>query len=125
MLGVNGESGNGNVMLGVEWYNREEVLQRDREFYRNGWADRTNQTGGFLNATGYSPGQVTVNTSSLTATSATVLSRPTAHAGGRQRAVRAVRHRPGHRAADAGEIYFQPDGRPFTLSGLSTTPARS
>ena len=53
-------------MLGVEWYKREEVMQKDREFYRNGWEDPTNQTGGFLNATGFSPGQVTVNTSNLT-----------------------------------------------------------
>ncbi len=30
----------GNVMVGLEGYNRELVLQRDREFYRNGWADR-------------------------------------------------------------------------------------
>ena len=63
LLGVNAESGSSNVMLGVEWYRREMVLQRDREFYRNGWEDQTNQTGGFLMATGYSPGQVTVNTS--------------------------------------------------------------
>src|SRR5690348_12898939 len=37
LLGVNGEGGNGNVMLGVEWYKRDQVLQRDREFYRKGW----------------------------------------------------------------------------------------
>ena len=48
LIGVNGADGNGNVMFGVEWYNREMVLQRDREFYRNGWEDSTNQTGGFL-----------------------------------------------------------------------------
>ena len=36
MLGVNGESGNSNVMLGVEWYKREAVYQIDREFFRNG-----------------------------------------------------------------------------------------
>ena len=35
LLGVNGESGNSNVMIGVEWYKREAVFQQDREFYRN------------------------------------------------------------------------------------------
>ncbi|HEY3516460.1 MAG TPA: TonB-dependent receptor plug domain-containing protein, partial [Gammaproteobacteria bacterium] len=78
LLGVNGEGGNGNVMLGVEWYKRDEVLQRDREFYRHGWEDQTNQTGGFLNATGFSPGQVTINTSNITLNQAVLpLNRPT------------------------------------------------
>ena len=33
LLGVNGEGGNSNVMLGVEWYRREAVYQIDREFF--------------------------------------------------------------------------------------------
>ena len=32
LLGVNGEGGNSNVMLGVEWYKREAVYQKDRDF---------------------------------------------------------------------------------------------
>ncbi|HEY8519246.1 MAG TPA: TonB-dependent receptor [Gammaproteobacteria bacterium] len=113
LLGVNSEGGNGNIMLGVEWYRREAVLQRDREFYRNGWADPNNQTGGFLNATGYSPGTVTVDT-------AEVGNNP----------VILPANRPSQAAVDAlfapygiapgtvsptEDIFFTPDGRPFTL----------
>jgi iron complex outermembrane receptor protein len=119
LLGVNGEGGNGNVMLGVEWYKREPVLQRDREFYRNGWEDSTNQTGGFLLGTGFSPGQVTVNTSQLTLNQAVLpLNRPT------QAAVDALFAPYGIAAgavSNSSEIYFQPDGRPFTLSGINYT----
>jgi outer membrane receptor protein involved in Fe transport len=118
LLGVNGESGNSNVMLGVEWYKREMVLQRDREFYRNGWEDQTNQTGGFLLGTGYSPGQVTVNTSNIT-TNTTVLppNRPTQAAVNALFAPYGVTPPPGV----TSEIYFQPDGRPFLLNGFDYT----
>ena len=119
LLGVNGEGGNGNVMLGVEWYKREEVLQRDREFYRKGWEDSTNQTGGFLNATGYSPGQVTVNTSNLTLNQSV---RPTARPT--QAAFNAIFAPYGVTPpanSNSQEIYFQPDGRPFLLSGFNYT----
>jgi iron complex outermembrane recepter protein len=118
LLGVNGASGNSNVMLGVEWYNREEVLQRNREFYRNGWADQTNQTGGFLNATGFSPGQVTQYTANNVSSTVLPLNRPT------QAAVDTLfapyGFAPGA-VSNTSEIYFQPDGRPFTLSGLNYT----
>jgi iron complex outermembrane receptor protein len=95
------------------------VLNRDREFFRNGWADQTNQTGGFLNATGFSPGQVTVNTSNITVnTTVLPLNRPT------QAAVDTLfapyGFAPGA-ISNTSEIYFQPDGRPFTLSGLNYT----
>jgi outer membrane receptor protein involved in Fe transport len=117
LIGVNGD--NGNVMLGVEWYRREMVLQRDREFYRNGWEDSTNAAGGFLLGTGYSPGQVTVNTSNITSNT-TVLppNRPT------QAAVDAIFAPYGIAPGTVGvtgEIYFQPDGRPFLLNGLNYT----
>jgi outer membrane receptor for ferrienterochelin and colicin len=59
LLGVNGNGNRSNVMVGLDWYKREPVFQKDREFFRNGWADRGNQTGGFLNSGGYSPGLVT------------------------------------------------------------------
>ena len=118
LIGVNSEGGSGNVMLGVEWYNREEVMQKDREFYRNGWEDSTNQTGGFLNATGFSPGQVTVNTSNLTLNQSVLPLQPS-DAGGRQRPVRAVRCRPAGARRNQSEIYFQPDGRPFLLNGFN------
>ncbi len=119
LIGVNSESGNGNVMFGVEWYNREQVMNRDREFYRNGWEDQTNQTGGFLNATGFSPGQVTVNTSNITYNPTVLaLNRP------QQTAVDALFApygiAPGT-VSNSTEIYFQPDGRPFTLTGINYT----
>ena len=116
LIGINGD--NGNVMFGVEWYRREMVLQRDREFYRNGWEDPTNQTGGFLFATGYSPGQVTVNTSNVT-TNTTVLpvNRPTQQAVNDLFALWGVTPP----AGVASEIYFQPDGRPFLLNGFNYT----
>jgi iron complex outermembrane recepter protein len=119
LLGVNSGDGRGNVMLGVEWYNREEVMQRDREFYRKGWEDQTNQTGGFLNATGFSPGQVTVNTSNLTINQSVL---PVNRAS--QAAVNALFAPYGIAPGTVNnqvEIYFQPDGRPFTLSGLNYT----
>src|SRR5262245_2120018 len=119
LLGVNGEGGNGNVMLGVEWYKRDEVLQRDREFYRHGWEDQTNQTGGFLNATGFSPGQVTINTSNITLNQAVLpLNRPTQAAVDTVFAPYGIA--PGT-VSNSSEIYFQPDGRPFTLSGINYT----
>ena len=58
LLGLNGEKGNSNVMFGVEWYQRDAVFQKDRDFFVNGWNDPKNITGGFLYASGYSPGVV-------------------------------------------------------------------
>ena len=55
LLGVNSGDGDGNVMLGVEWYHRGEVQLRDRDFYRNGWFDPGSNAGGFIQAPGYSP----------------------------------------------------------------------
>jgi outer membrane receptor protein involved in Fe transport len=115
LIGVNGADGNSNVMFGVEWYKRESVMQRDREFYRNGWEDQSNQTGGFLNATGFSPGQVTINTSNITVNqSLLALNRPT------QAAVDALFAPYGITGvSNTNEIYFNADGTPFTLSGLN------
>jgi outer membrane receptor protein involved in Fe transport len=103
LLGVNSASGKSNVMVGVEWYKREEALQRDREFYRKAWADPKNETGGFLNATGYSPAVVAGSTAN----------RPTQAAVDALFAPYGIA--PGTALASS-EIYFQPDGRPFTLN---------
>lgn len=43
LVGMNSADGRGNVMLGVEWYEREEALQKDRDFYVKGWFDPTNR----------------------------------------------------------------------------------
>jgi outer membrane receptor protein involved in Fe transport len=115
LLGLNGESGNGNVMFGVEWYKRESVMQVDREFFRNGWNDPTNESGGFLTATGYSPGVAGAGIS----TPAAAPNRPT------QAAVDALftaamgsAYVPGT-VRNNNEIYFNPDGTPFTLTGVN------
>ena len=55
LLGVNSGDGDGNVMLGIEWYHRGDVLLYDREFFRNGWFDAGSNAGGFLQAPAYSP----------------------------------------------------------------------
>ena len=52
---MNGMDGRGNVMLGVEFNRRDPVFASSRQFYRNGWVDPNNPSGGFLNAPGYAP----------------------------------------------------------------------
>jgi outer membrane receptor protein involved in Fe transport len=42
LLGMNSADGRGNVMLGVEWYEREAAYQKERDFYVDGWFDPTN-----------------------------------------------------------------------------------
>jgi outer membrane receptor protein involved in Fe transport len=42
LLGMNSADGRGNVMLGVEWYEREAAYQKDRDFYVDGWNDLSN-----------------------------------------------------------------------------------
>jgi len=122
LLGVNGKSGKSNVMFGVEWYKREPVLQRDRDFFVQGWNDQNNQIGGFLQATGFSPG--VVGGSLVAGVPAAAANRPT------QAALAALFAPYGVTAAqlaaagvtNASEIYFQPDGRPFALAkGLNYT----
>jgi iron complex outermembrane receptor protein len=112
LLGVNGESGNSNVMMGVEWYKREAVFQEDRQFYRDAWADPKNESGGFLSATGYSPGLAAAGI----VTPAAALNRPT------QAAVDTLFGMYGYAPGTVrnnNEIYFHTDGTPFTLSGIN------
>jgi outer membrane receptor protein involved in Fe transport len=54
LFGLNSEDGRGNIMLGLEDYDREVVWQRDREFYRNGWYEPGTNAGGFILAPGFS-----------------------------------------------------------------------
>lgn len=57
LFGINAEGGRGNMMLGLEVANREEVMQADRDFYRDGWNDRgTLGTATFLHPDAYAPG---------------------------------------------------------------------
>jgi iron complex outermembrane receptor protein len=144
LLGVNSGDGRSNVMLGVEWYNRGEVLLQDRDFYRNGWFDPGSNAGGFIQQPGYSP-------------SSAILGVGTVPSGGlpTQAAVDQIFTDPARVAQYAGyypcdgyntdfnndgninfndcsayagsiggwavnrtsEIYFNPDGSPFVLAG--------
>ncbi len=122
LLGVNGSKSKSNVMFGIEWYKREAVLQKDRNFFVNGWSDTQNQIGGFLQATGFSPSQVLG--SPVAGVPAAALNRPTNAALQALFAPYGVTPAQLTAAAvtNASEIYFQPDGRPFTLSkGLNYT----
>ena len=101
LLGINGESGNSNVMLGVEWYRREAVYQIDREFFtqRVGRSDqpdrrlseRVRLLAGCRNSAPRWPRQ-------RGATDRVRPERPDPSCD--QRVVRALRHRGGHRAAE-------------------------
>jgi iron complex outermembrane recepter protein len=72
LMGANIGEGRGNVMLGIEWTERKEVLAIDRPFFRNALKDSTtNSTSNVrLNGFSYEPGataglqpsQVAVNT---------------------------------------------------------------
>ena len=52
-------------MLGVEWYNRGQVLLQDRDFYRNGWFDAGSDAGGFIQMPGYSPASAVLGVSNV------------------------------------------------------------
>ncbi len=56
LLGANFDDGRGNVMIGIDHSSRDEAFRADRQFYREGWADPTqNGTEAFYSATGYAP----------------------------------------------------------------------
>lgn len=105
LFGINSADGRGNVMVGLEYYDREVVWQRDREFYRNGWYDPGSNAGGFIFAPGFS--------------FAGPDNRPS------QEAVDAVFAKYGLEGpsvqwlgqGSVNEIYFNPDGSPFVIPG--------
>lgn len=55
LMGLNGVDGQGNAMVGIEWAKREPVYQMERAFYRHGWLDPSNPSGGQIVAPSYSP----------------------------------------------------------------------
>ncbi|MET0293345.1 MAG: TonB-dependent receptor [Steroidobacteraceae bacterium] len=68
LVGMNSPGGRGNVMLGVEWYERGIAFQKDRDFYVDGWHDPKNLIGtvfpsmpGFAQTAGNLPTQAAVN----------------------------------------------------------------
>jgi len=48
LLGLNSDGGNANMLLGVEWYERDVAYQKNRDFYVDGWYDPTNVAGTFF-----------------------------------------------------------------------------
>jgi iron complex outermembrane receptor protein len=58
LMGMGSASGRGNIMIGLDWTEREGVLQRDRDFYVNGWRDVNNPGGDFVQTASYAGGQV-------------------------------------------------------------------
>lgn len=142
LLGVNSDNHKGNVMLGVEWYNRGAVLLRDRDFYSNGWFDKGSDAGGFIQMPGYSPasavlGVGNVNSGGLPTQAAVdqvFSANPTQYAGYFPCAGWAVDNNADGKAdftdcnraavaagkwatSNSSEIYFNPDGSPFILAG--------
>ncbi len=101
LIGVNSADGDANVMFGAEWYKREAVFQRDRDFWSEGWYDAGSDAGGFIQMAGFSP-------STIRPTQAAVDALFTASG--------APGYTPG-RVPNSGEIYFNPDGSPFVLAG--------
>ncbi len=105
LLGVNSGDRKSNVMLGVEWYKREAVYQRDRDFYMNGWFDPGSTTTGFVNMAGIA--QSGTNPASQAVIDQlfanTVDSKGTPYTPGTVKTNQ--------------EIYFNPDGSPFVIAG--------
>jgi len=58
LMGMNSANDRGNIMVGLDWTKREGVLQRDRDFYLNGWRDPRNPGGDFIQTASYAGGQV-------------------------------------------------------------------
>jgi iron complex outermembrane recepter protein len=61
-------AGRGNAMLGVEWYERDEVLAIDRGFYRNALKDPLSNTGANARVNGFSYEPVTTAASATNPT---------------------------------------------------------
>jgi outer membrane receptor protein involved in Fe transport len=107
LIGVNAADKKGNVMLGVEWYTRENVLLRDRDFYHNGWYDPGSDAGGgFLQMAAWSPN---------TAANGNPVGLPP------QSAIDAIfAGTPGYtpgKVTNVTDLYFNPDGSPFVITG--------
>lgn len=109
LFGVNSADGRANIMVGLEYYDRDAVWQRDRDFYTDGWYDPGTNAGGFIFAPGFSFAGPT--------------NRPT------QQVVNDLwaQYHPGRTAPNVvfgttgsvNEIYFNRDGSPFVIPGAN------
>jgi outer membrane receptor protein involved in Fe transport len=96
-------------MVGLEYYDRDVVWQRDREFYKEGWYDPGSNAGGFINSPGFSfagsanrPTQAAVN--ALWAQYHPTRTPPNVAFG---------------TAGAVNEIYWNRDGSPFVIGGAN------
>ncbi len=53
LMGMNSAGGSGNMMVGLDYAKRDVVLQRDRDFFVNGWEDTNNAGGDFIQRAGF------------------------------------------------------------------------
>ncbi|HEY0963851.1 MAG TPA: TonB-dependent receptor [Pseudomonadales bacterium] len=103
LVGVNSGDGRGNVMIGFDWTKREAVFAKERDFYRDGWADPNNNSAGFMVPRSYfpAPGRLP-SQAALDA-----LFPPTIAANGTVT----------NRVSPTTEIRFNEDGTPFVDAG--------
>jgi outer membrane receptor protein involved in Fe transport len=118
LLGVNDEDGNGNVMLGVEWYKREGVMAIDRDFFLNGYFDPGSDVTifPFPHPASYSPvfggglpsqaavDQIFAGVPGYVPCDGQVFANCVVPAGG-------------FKVQNTNEIYFNEDGSPFVVAG--------
>jgi iron complex outermembrane receptor protein len=98
LVGMNSDSGNANMLLGVEWYERDVAFQKNRDFYTDGWYDPTNIASTFFpSMPGY---QINAANRPTQAALDTLLAQSGIPAGTVQVTSNPV-------------IYFNPDGTPF------------
>ncbi|MEO8306615.1 MAG: TonB-dependent receptor [Pseudomonadota bacterium] len=96
LMGMNSADDRGNIMVGIDWTKRDGVLQKNRDFYVNGWMDPGNLGGGFIVPRGYNTGQTANNRPTQAAVDALF---PTVAPG---------------TVSNSQVIYFNNDGTPFT-----------
>jgi outer membrane receptor protein involved in Fe transport len=100
LMGMNAADGRGNIMVGLDYVKRDAVLQRDRDFFVNGWQDQNNAGGDFIQRAGFvnlTPG----NNPSAAAVSA-VLGTPLSGTGS---------------VSNGSIFYFNPDGSAYVAQG--------
>ena len=78
LLGMNSDGGRGNMMIGLDYTKRGNVLLRDRDFFVNGWLDPNNAGGDFIQRAGFVG---TGGNNPSAAAVATVLGTPVSGAG--------------------------------------------
>jgi len=126
LLGVNSDDGDGNVMLGVEWYKREGVMAIDRDFFLNGYFDPASDVTifPFVQPAGYSPvfGGGLPTQGAVDGIFATVPGYvPCAGAvdlnGNGQTFDDCAVPAGGFKVQNTNEIYFNSDGSPFVVAG--------